>query len=303
MPELDADKLVENIEKYGSADGGPAEPQKEAAPPPAEAQAAPASTGFSFKSPDELLKHKLKYTASGKDIEEDIGTILKRASQGYNYAQAMNQLNTERSQWETKCKTADEINQKWSRFEEYAQKDPAWYQHWENAWNNRGQNLAEPQTSDGNLEQKLQLLLEEKLKPVNELLSQHEQKKVQEKLSAEDQELDRQVKSIREKYSDLDFDATDPESGKSLEYKVIEFGLQNGIKNFEHAFNAFYRDELEKRAAEKAKDALSKEKQAKAKAGIIDSQSTSAPKTPPPNYKSLNWDQLRDLASKELGIS
>jgi len=155
--------------------------------------------------------------------------------------------------------------------------------------------------SDGNLEQKLQSLLEEKLKPVNELLSQHEQKKLEERLSTEDRELEGQIKSIREKHPDLDFDATDPESGKSLEYKVLEFGVKNNIKNFEVAFKAFYHDELVKRAAEKAKDALSKEKQQSVKAGIIDQKSTSG-KVGQPNLKGLSHDQVAQLAAKEFGI-
>jgi len=300
--ELDAEKLVENIEKYGSADGAPEPAPKEVQEVSEKsAEAAPASTGFSFKTAEDLLKHQLEYTASGKPIKEDIATILKRASQGYNYAQAVNALNTERAQWETKLKTAEELQNKWSRFEEYSKQNPEWYEHWDNAWKNRGQNLTEPMASDGNLEQKLQSLLEEKLKPVNELLSQHEQKKLEERLSTEDRELEGQIKSIREKHPDLDFDATDPESGKSLEYKVLEFGVKNNIKNFEVAFKAFYHDELVKRAAEKAKDALSKEKQQSVKAGIIDQKSTSG-KVGQPNLKGLSHDQVAQLAAKEFGI-
>jgi hypothetical protein len=301
--ELDAEKMVENIEKYGSAEGDPG--AKTTAEKPVEEagqqiDAAPAPTGFSFKSPDELLKHKLKYKADEKEVEEDIQTILKRASLGYHAAQKMNQFNTERSQWEEKVKAAEALNQKWSRYDEYAKQNPDWYNHWEQAWQNRGQNLAEPQTADGNIEARINALLEDRLKPVNELLSHHEQQKLQERVQSEDRDLEQAIMSIRKSHPDIDFDATDPESGKSLEFKVMEFGVKQGIKDFGVAFKAFYHDELVKRAAEKAKDALSKETQTKVKAGIVPEKTSS--QKPAPNLKGLNYDQTMQLAAKELGI-
>ena len=308
MPEINAEELVSNIEKFGSAEGDPAaksaqnlEPGVESTQNDASSGESAQPTGFSFKTADDLYKHRLKYKADEKEVEEDIATILKRASQGYHYAQKMNQLNTRETEWEQKVKAAEEKEAKWARFDEYAKQNPDWYNHWENAWQNRGVNVAEPQTSEGNIDAKLNALLEERLKPVNELLSQHEQRKLQERVQSEDKELEQAIGSIRQKHPDIDFDATDPESGKSLEYKVLEFGVKNGIKNFEVAFKAFYHDELVKRAQEKAKDTVSKETQARVKSGILPDKGGSNGK-PAPNLKGLNHDQVMQLAAKELGI-
>lgn len=302
MPEINAEELVQNIEKYGSADGAPKETPETVEAPSTEA--APTETpGFSFKTAEDLYKHKLKYAADGgKEVEEDIQTILRRAGQGYHFAQKMNQLNTERSEWEQKVKAAQEKEEKWGRFDEYAKQNPQWYQHWENAWQNRGQNLAEPGASEGNIDQRINALLEERLKPVNELLSHHEEQKLRERVQTEDRQLDEAVKSIRAKHPDIDFDATDPESGKSLEFKVLEFGAQNGIKDFGVAFRAFYHDELVKREREKAKDEFAKNRQAQTKAGIVDPKSATGNK-PPPNFKTMSMEQLAQLAAKEMGLN
>lgn len=308
MPEIDAEKMVENIEKFGSAEGDPDLKKVEAGPeasPTGEGgggtpPGAEAPSGFSFKTVDELLKHQLEYPYKGKQIKEDLATILKRASSGYDYAQKMNAFNAERSEWEQKVKTAEELNQKWSRFDEYAKQNPEWYNHWEKAWQSRGQNLAEPGTSESNIEARVNALLEERLKPVNDLISQQEQQKLQARVDSEDKELEQQIESIRKKYPNLDFDRTDPESGKSLEYQVLEFGVQNGIKRFDVAFKAFYHDELVKLEREQAKDALSKETQAKTKAGIVPEGQING--KAPPNLKGLNHDQVMQLAAKEYGI-
>lgn len=305
MPELDGEKIMENIEKYGNADGDPSAPPAELAPetssPEAKAQAQAAA--FSFATQDDLLKHEVEYAWNGKQIKEPLSVVLQRAGKGYDYAQQMNRLNTERSEWETKVKTAEELHGKWSRFDEYAKQNPAWYQHWENAWQNRSQNLAEPGQSDGNLDAKLNALLEERLKPVNELLTHHEQQKLREKVEGEDKALEHDIKSIRESHPDLDFDATDPESGKSLEYKVLEYMSKEGIRSFNSAFKAFYHDELVKRAREQAKDEQSKAKIAQTKAGIIEPQRSTSGSRPAPNLRALSWDQTNELAMRELGIT
>jgi len=300
--ELDGLKIVENIEKYGNANGDPSAQKEPVAEPTQDPKAEPAPTGFSFKTQDDLFKHKLKYKTDNKEVEEDIGTILKRAGQGYHYAQLIHRLNTEKASWEEKVKNADSLTEKWGRFENYAKENPAWYQHWEQAWANKGQNLAEPEVSDGNIDQKVNALLAEKLAPFQQMLKERDDEKLRAQLSKEDQELEQQVKSIREKYKDIDFEATDPESGKSLEYKVLEFGHKHGIKSFDTAFKAFYHDELVKREREAAKAEAAKETQQRTKAGFVE-PGAAPTKSPQPSLQGLNWDQTAALAAKSLGIN
>lgn len=298
--EINAEELVSNIEKYGSAEGDPTAKKDPAPEASQNAQPAPEASGFSFKSQDELLKHKLKYTASNKEVEEDLATILKRASQGYHYAQNMNAFNTQKAEFEAQIAEAKQLREKYGRFDDYAKENPQWYEHWNNAYLNRTQNLAEPMGSDGNIDQRVNALLEERLAPFKAYMEDIDRQKQVAALQNEDKALDEQVKSIREKYKDIDFDATDPESGKSLEYKVLEFGSQNGIKNFDVAFRAFYHDELVKRAREQQKDELAKQTQAQTKAGIVPGGTPG--QKPQPNLKGLNHDQVMQLAAKEYGI-
>lgn len=311
MGEIDAEQLVKNIETYGSAQGpedsSPVPQKAEAddlkAPGSVEAQQTPQHPWSGWKSPEDLLKHKLEYTANGKAVNEDIATILKRASQGYHYAQRMNELNSKESEWAEKLRAAEESAARWSKFDEYARQNPAWYEHWQRAYENRSQNMTEASSSDANIEQRVNALLEQRLEPFKKMLDEAEQRKLQEQVQSEDRQLEETVKSIRAKYSDIDFDATDPESGKSLEYKILEYGVQNGIKSFETAFKAFYHDNLVKREIERAKEGWSKEKQTQTKAGIIDQKSTPSKSPKTPDVRGMSYDQITDLAAKSLGFN
>jgi hypothetical protein len=304
MSDIDAAQLVQNIEKYGSAEGEPeAAPKEVVEVAPKEAVTTP--SGYSFKTADELLKHQLEYTADGgKKIKEDIATILKRASQGYHYAQKMQAVGQTEKEWAEKVKAAQEASEKWGKFDAYAKENPQWYEHWQRAWEARANGVS-PEAPQGTepdaIEARVQALLEQKLAPIQQhydSLKEQEQRKA---ILDEDKQFESEVTSIRKKYADIDFDATDPDSGKSLEYKVLEFGVQNNIKSFEKAFKAFYHDELVKREVERAKEGWTKEGQAQKKAGIIDIRSTPNAKGAP-NLAGLNYEEITRLAAKELGI-
>jgi hypothetical protein len=303
--DINAEELVKNIETFGTAEGDTTVAKTEAVESDVSSEKTPEVSALQFKTMEDLLKHKLEYTADGgKKINEDLQTILRRASQGYHYAQRLNEVNTREADWKEKLQKAEELNGKWSRFDEYAQKNPEWYTHWEQAWLNRGQNPNEAQEHAGGIdESRINALLEERLKPFSQYMTEIEQQKVAQSRNDEDRALEEQVKSIRTKYSDIDFDATDPESGKSLEYKVLEFGVQNGIKSFDTAFKAFYHDQLVKREVERSKANASTERQENAKAGIIERRSTPSKSGPTPNLKSMSWDQATEFAAKSLGIN
>ena len=302
--DINAEELVKNIETFGTAEGDTTVAKTETVESEVSSEKTPEVSALQFKTMEDLLKHKLEYTADGgKKINEDLQTILRRASQGYHYAQRLNEVNTREADWKEKLQKAEELNGKWSRFDEYAQKNPEWYTHWEQAWLNRDKNPSQLQDPSALDESRINALLEERLKPFSQYMTEIEQQKVAQSRNDEDRALEEQVKSIRTKYSDIDFDATDPESGKSLEYKVLEFGVQNGIKSFDTAFKAFYHDQLVKREVERSKANASTERQENAKAGIIERRSTPSKSGPTPNLKSMSWDQATEFAAKSLGIN
>ena len=278
--------------------------QQEAAPeaPQDGEQAEETPAGYQFKSDDDLLAHKWKYKANGKEIEEDFGTILKRASQGYHYAQQMADLKRQQEEYDPKISRAQELEEKYGKFEAYAKENPEWYNHWQNAWQNRGTEglQSEGQSNPAqDIDARVNAILEDKLKTVNEFAQSVEEQKKQAEVEAQDRALQEEIESIRSKYEDIDFDKTDPDSGKSLEYEVLEFQIQNGLNSFDKAFKAFYHDQLVNREVMRQKEAWLKEQQKAAKEGIVQGQST---REKTYDHKNSSYDQINDHIMKEYGF-
>lgn len=297
--DIDVSKTIENIEKYGEAN--PKELQETAAP-------AEEKPYLVFKTNDDFLNHQLEYKAADKPVKENLQTILQRAQQGYHYAQSMQKLKMEREGFETERKTiqqqideAKTINDKWSKFEQYAKENPEWYDHWNSAWENRQQAPGQ-QTAPDDVQARIDAVLAEKLKPFEGLLSEKQQLEQKAKIAEEDRLLDESIKSIRSQYKDIDFDRTDPETGKSLEYQVLEFMTQSGMTNFQHAFKAFYHDNLVKREIERQKEAEQKALIDKKKKGIVDEKTVPGSRKPV-DTRNMTWDQIAQLAAKDMGIT
>ena len=297
--DIDVEKTISNIEKFGEAN--PKELQETAAP-------VEEKPYLSFKTNDDFMNHQLEYKAADKPVKENLQTILQRAQQGYHYAQSMQKLKMERDGFETERKTiqqqieeAKTINDKWSKFEQYAKENPEWYDHWNGAWENRQQAPGQ-QTAPDDVQTRIDAVLAEKLKPFEGLLSEKQQLEQKQKIADEDRMLDESIKSIRTQYKDIDFDRTDPETGKSLEYQVLEFMTQNGINNFQHAFKSFYHDNLVKREIERQKEAEQKALIDKKKKGIVDEKTVPGSRKQV-DTRNMSWDQLAQLAAKDLGIT
>lgn len=306
MSEIDVEQLVHNIETTGNADG---EPEKQARTPEPEGKddIPNEPTPLNFKSNDDLFKHQLKYNANGKEVTEDIATILKRASQGYHYAQRMNEIKTNESEWTQKVSEAQSLNEKWSKFENFAKENPEWYQHWSNAWENRAAGGAQESTnnseaSGGIDETRLTQLVESKIAPIKEFAQSQQEKEEQARLAEQDRLLENQISEVKKAYPDIDLEASDPETGKTLEHQVLEFGIDKGIKDFDAAFKVFYHDKLVARQVERAKSDVSKKIQLNSKAGILGYNPTPSTKKTAPNMNGLNYDQITDMAAKEFGL-
>lgn len=287
--ELSGEKMVENIETTGEVAPPAQEPQKEK---------------IVFDGPDALLGHKLEYTANGKKVVEDIGTILKRASQGYNYAQLANGLKTREQEILEKAQQASQMEERWSRFENYARENPEWYQHWSQAWEHRDQVGNQPQTDEGEIEPRLAAMLEERLNPIQDFIRSQEAERAEAQIREQDQRLQAAIDSTRKEFPSIDFEASDPETGKTLEYQVLEFASQEGIRDFNKAFKVFYHDKLIASKLEEEKAKWAKEQETRAKYGFL-GEPKLATKTSQngPDYAKSSWDQVADFAAKKLGIN
>jgi hypothetical protein len=285
VEDVDVDALLQGLDQpaperpmtgEGDAVAPPVEAAKEELPPP--------------------IAQEFEFDWSGKKIKAPIDMILsKYAPMGYDYAQRMQAFKAEQAQ---KAKELEEQYKPYERYkqvDEYARKDPQWWQHVEQSYQDR-LNSEDPNVV------RLKSVLEEELKPFKEILTQQEQAKEQEKVTKEDSALAEEMKSIREKYSDLDFDAPDAE-GKSLDLRIIEHGVQHGIKSYKTAFLDFYHDQLEKRAEARGREANTKEVQKRTKLGL--SASTPTPKKALDegfDVKGKSYNDILNEVTERLGL-
>lgn len=276
-PSFDVDAAMANIEQHGDASGpASSEPQQQVQPQ------------------QQVIEYE--YDAAGKKIKEPIDMILKRASQGYHYAQRMAEIKAQEAkykQYEDQNKTL----QQWKEYDDYAKQNPAWAEHVHAMWEKRQEALESAGADNPNspLHAELQALKAE-LNPIKEFVGSLRQ-------AEEDKALSSEIESIRKKYADLDFDQAD-ESGKSLEYRVLEHAKENGIKSFKLAFLDLYHDKVLQTREEKAKEAAIKAQQNQRKQGIL-GQSSQPTKgiRPAGNSKSKSYDDLAREALDELGIA
>lgn len=254
------------------------EPVQEAQPQ-VEAQAAESSVVQEFE-----------YTANGKTIKEPLDAILKRASQGYNYAQHMADLKARQSEVENQFKQAQELEQKYGEIDKFARDNPEWNDHLHKTWNSRFD------ISGGQEAQQTNPAIPEQFQQeFNELKSFVESVKAE----RADQAYSQAVDKVKQAYPDIDFSQTDPDTGRTLEQRVLAYAQENSIGRFEPAFKAYYADKLVEQARLQAKEQLAGDMKQRAKAGILGisqapTKGNSAEMEYPPNYKQMSSDQLHN---------
>lgn len=230
---------------------------------------------------------EFEYSANGKTIKEPIDTILKRASQGYNYAQHMAEMKKRTEEVDTRYNSAMELEKKYGEIDKFAQENPEWNDHLHKTWENRfdisGQQPSQQQGVDSQF-----------LQEFNELKSFVDNIKAERADAAYQGAVDQ----VKNQYPDIDFGQTDPDSGKTLEQQVLDFAEQNSIGKFEPAFKAFYHDKLIERARSEAKDQMAGDIKQRAKAGLLGTSQAPAQGNAsmeyPPNYRDMTSDQLHN---------
>jgi hypothetical protein len=261
-------------------------------------------TGYTFADDNALFGHKLKYTASGKEVEEPISDILKRASQGYHYSQRMSELKAQESQWQKQLEEYKGVASKYRDIDEYARQNPEWFDYWNNAYQNRSLPVGSTGQQGGFDPAQITSLIDQKLAPFQETIQQQRERMEQEKRQKEDADLDSQVQKTYKEFSDIDFTATDPSTGVSLEHKVYQFMLDNRLNDFNKAYKLMDYDNIMSRQQERAKAELVKQEQMKRKQGIVGETSVQGKKPvaqqdlrrmTPDQFEQVQFDYLQQL--------
>ncbi len=239
-----------------------------------------------------------EYQALGQTRKEPLSLILKRASQGYDYATKQDELKQQNASAESRLAEANTLHEKYAQIDEYARENPEWYDHWSQAYENRqtdpNQQGQQPQVDFSPVMEKI-TALENDFKGVQEHVTQQKQ-------STEDSKYWDEMKAINKEFPDVDFSQSD-ESGKTLEYKILQHAQELGIGSFRVAFRDFYHDNLKTRMNEQAKqDIIAKDKENRKK-GIVSTSNTPMLNTDMPDLRNMSESEILDAAIADFESS
>jgi uncharacterized protein (UPF0147 family) len=257
-------------------------------------------TQTSDQAPVEPQTQNYKYTANGKEIEEDLDTILQRASQGYNYAQHMQELKAKQDEIAQQESTINSLREKWEQYDKYANENPEWAEFVRGQWENRNKQQADDKSGDSSaVPESVRAELAELKKFKEEI--QHNFQKQRE--AEEDAILQQQFDEISKKYPDYDLKHTDPRTGMSLEMQVLEHARVNGIHSVKAAFRDMMHDDLVAKAITKAKEDAAKELAKRTQKGFVaESDNSMLSKYSSPAKKSHGYYDDIMSSAQELGI-
>lgn len=228
------------------------------------------------------------YTANGAERTEPLSLALKRASQGYNYAQLVADLKAQTTAVQDRETKVAESEQRWKPFDDYAKENPEWHNHWEQAYNNR-------QSFDGTgNDQNLQPVMSE----INNLKEQFGEVKefIQTaQKSQEDQKYWDEIKAVQKEFPKLDLNQAD-ENGESLEYRILRHAKDNNIGSFRVAFRDYYWDKARDIQSQNAKADVTQSIQDQRKRGIIGVTDSPTQVRQMPDLRSMTDAEIEEAA-------
>jgi len=238
-----------------------------------------------------------EYQASGKTISEDRETVLKRASQGYNYAQHIAEHKNNVTSFEKERDQHTQDFGQWKQYHDYATENPEWAEHVRGQWDQR-QSFGQPDASQGTEQTQAPAVSPE----VQSFMDEYRNDKRLRQEADEDSALNEQVQSVQKEFPDFDLSATDVETGTSLEMRVLEHARANGINSFKAAFKDMMFDDLVNRKVTAAKEATAKEVADRTKQGFISESDTSLNNLSQPARNSGSYQDELMAEARTMGI-
>ncbi len=282
--EHDVDAIIANA--YGQSN------------PSAARENSPSAAPQSSATPQEPQYKEYEFNARGQavKIRENDPRFQQWLSQGHDYAQNVAQIRAEKDAWEKQRGEWEQNKQSWEKdwgsyreIDEFAKSNPQWWQTVEQSYQ-QGQQQHQSQLDPvkqyldqrlGNVEQDIPLM--------KQFLQEMQTQKMEAAQKQEDAKLDDAMKSIQQKYADIDFAAKD-DSGLSLEHRVLNHAVENGFPTFRAAFLDYYHDSLVQQAEARGKETLMQQMQKRQKLGLLDDPAPGRnPVAPPQQRKPSSW--------------
>lgn len=238
---------------------------------------------------------EFSFKTGGREVKAPIDKILRWAEQGYDAPNRIGELNKTLESYKSKEQQFKELQQKYGPVDEYVRQNPDFWNHvtqsYEQQMAQAQQNPLHPVVGE----------LQKRLEGLEGIAQSFQAERQQAQAQQEDTQYMSELSAIQKQYPSIDLSTPD-ESGKSLEYKVLEYANQNGIKKFTTAFRDFYHDELVKRASEEAKEKVINDKQSKSKLGILGISATPTRRVSD-SVKGKSYNDLTNEALAELGLN
>lgn len=242
-----------------------------------------------------------RFKARNKDVvPQSRDHLIKWAQMGYDYGANMSDFQRQKLDFENQQKQMGDIT-RWREIDEYAKNNPNWREFIERSWSDRELHNTSLDPSDP-ISNEL-LTTKQELAQIKDYISGLKAKEVEARRASDDQSLDKEISGLRDAYKgEVDFDETD-ELGNSLEYRVLKYANDNGLKSFKTAFRDYFWDKREEKLKTKAKDEAAKSVQDSTKAGILGRSQAPSQKSVnglKGNIKKLSYDDLLAQAKEEL---
>jgi hypothetical protein len=234
------------------------------------------------KAPDPTpAELEYEFVHNGSKVKAPLSKILKWAQQGYDYPQRMAEVNK-------KYEESSKLAETYKPIDEWVSNNPDKWEKLQRAIELEQQGFGDVDPNNPLTQTVLEL--KNKLQTI-------EAEREQIRIKQEDEALDNAVKSIKEKYSDLDWNTVD-ESGQTREQRVYAHAQKRGISSFEAAFRDLFFDDILQMKEAKAREALVAAKEKEAKEGIVRREKPSNRITRADTNKS--YDSLANEALEEL---
>jgi hypothetical protein len=249
-----------------------------------------------------ILKHK-EFENGEREFSRD--KVTEYAQKGFDYELKMHQLKQERQQYQEELEALEsqrtefeEKREYWEKIDQYMEENPTFAETVKQAWEQQQGNAYSSATMSPEFQ-----ALQSTIQDLRERLDAKDNESRARSQKTAEESLIKSKASYREKHSDFDWESKD-ELGMSLQDRIEEHAVENGIKKFELAANSYLFDQHLKRAELSAKEKAGKELMEKRKQGLgpITDHSTKG-RISSGGISQMSYNDLASEALRELGLA
>lgn len=293
----DVDKLLDEV--YSS--------KKETQPENKQEEQKPVPTGTQV---DGTQTYKINYRGQNVEIPQD--KVEQYLSKGWDYETKMRDFHMSKQEIENaraeleKNKTLLESQySELKQLDDYARQNPEWLETVKSAWqakNDQVQNQLNNTDPNDPVYKRIQEI-ESRYSKQQEFIDNLIKREETELRAKRDAELDSKIMEIKNKYSWLDWNSK--ENGSSLEYKIVDHALKNGINDPEAALLHLKNDDIFKKIEMAAKSEVGERLKETKKLGLgpITKEPTMNKLKESNNIRNKSYRDLTEEALAELGHS